>query len=91
MIRSKHLEKLSSSPSPGPASPGTVSVSPRNGRRLLPLVAKPPGPWGGSAATTTTDITLPALHLTRSYCTSRPVSQSQSRSQSPSPSPVTVD
>lgn len=43
MIRSKHLEKLSSKPS---SNPGTVSVSPRNGRWLLPLVAKPPGHLG---------------------------------------------
>lgn len=89
MIRSKAPRGTELKPSPGPASPGTVSVSPRNGRRLLPLVAKPSGPSGGSASTTT-DITLPALHLTL-YCTSRPVNQSQSQSQSQSPSPSTVN
>lgn len=47
MIRSKHLEETELSPTgQAKSSPGTVSVSPRNGRRLLPLVAIPLGPLG---------------------------------------------
>lgn len=94
MIRSKHLEKLSSSPSPspGPGSPGSVSVSSRNGRRLLPLVAKPPGPLGGDQQQQQPQTshylccTLPFLTALAGQSVSRSLSHSHRQ-----PSSVTVD